>query len=48
MEVLLGMAAIQLGYKVNYIFGHISEIYNEFGLNLHRNDYIIKNFGKKA
>lgn len=48
MEVLLGMASIQLGYKVNYIFGHISETYNEFGLNLHRNDYIIKNFGKKA
>jgi len=47
MENLLGMVAVQLGYKVNYIFGHISETYNEFGVNLHRNDYIIKNFGKK-
>lgn len=47
MENLLGMVAVQLGYSVNYIFGHIKETYNEFGVNLHRNDFIIKNFGKK-
>jgi hypothetical protein len=47
MEILLGMVAIQLGYDVNYLIGHVEEVYNEFGLNLHTNNFIIKNFGKK-
>jgi hypothetical protein len=47
MEMLFGMVSIQLGYSVNYLIGHMETVYNEFGLNLHTNNFIIKNFGKK-
>lgn len=44
MENLLGMAATQLGYSINYLLGHIG---NTEKYTLHQNDFIIKNFGKK-